>query len=180
MGTNVEMEQRKRLLETHAVVITEEGPLGVRSGEEVKDIISLSFGIRKHNFYVYHTRAELLVAFFHDTHDRDVVFAAARAVDGPIVLSFHAWDLDRFGDRALFPYHVRIIIEGTPHHAWYQDIVQRILCDEAIIRHVDEDTERRTDMRAYQYLAVSRDPSKIPQIVFLSMTTHEADPRGGA
>jgi hypothetical protein len=34
-------------------------------------------------------------------------------------------------------------------------------------------------MRIYQCWAVSRDPSKIPQIVFLSMATHESDPGGG-
>jgi hypothetical protein len=142
VGTSEEMEQRKRLLENHVVVITEEGPLGVRSREEVKDIISLNFGISKHNFYVYHTRAGPFLAFFHGTQDNDVVFVAARAVDGPTDLSFIAWELDRFGDGALFPYHVRMNIEGIPHHAWYQDIAQKKLCDEAIICHVDEDIER--------------------------------------
>jgi hypothetical protein len=31
------------------------------------------------------------------------VFTAASAIDGPIELGFHAWDLDRFGDRENIP-----------------------------------------------------------------------------
>lgn len=41
------------MLTEHAVVITDEGPLEVRSREEVKEIILHHFGISKHAFYVY-------------------------------------------------------------------------------------------------------------------------------
>jgi hypothetical protein len=88
VGTSDEMEQRRKLLESHAVVITEEGPRAVQSKEEVKDIIALHFGISKHNFYVYRNSSEPFVAFFHDTHDRDVVFAAAKLLMAPLILSF--------------------------------------------------------------------------------------------
>jgi hypothetical protein len=36
-------------------------------------------------------------------------------LDGPIELGFHAWDLDRFGDREIIPYQVRISLEGLPN-----------------------------------------------------------------
>jgi hypothetical protein len=45
-----EMEQRRHMLSLHAIVITEEGPLGVQFQEEVNDLISHHFGIHKHFF----------------------------------------------------------------------------------------------------------------------------------
>jgi hypothetical protein len=100
-------------------------------------------------------------------------------VDGPIELRFHEWGLDRFGDRELLPYHVELSLEGIPHHAWFREIAEKILCDEAIIRHV-EDTERHLDYRVCQCWAVCRDPSRIPQMVFMSLAKHETDPRRNA
>jgi hypothetical protein len=38
------------MLSLHAIVITEEGPLGVQFQEEVNDLISHHFGIHKHFF----------------------------------------------------------------------------------------------------------------------------------
>jgi hypothetical protein len=55
-----------------------------------------------------------------------------------------------------------------------------ILGDEAIIRHVEEDTQKRVDLRAFQCWATCRDPSKIPQSVFLSLSKFEANPRRAA
>jgi hypothetical protein len=54
------------------------------------------------------------------------------------------------------------------------------LCDEVVICHVDEDTERRIDQRAYRCCVVSKDPLKIPQTVFLAMAHHEPNPRRGS
>jgi hypothetical protein len=103
-GTIEEMEQRRQLLTDHAIVISDEGPLGVRSREEVKDIILHHFGIRKHDFFVYCSSPEPFVAFFHETNARDEVLTAARVVDGPIELGFCAWDLDYFGERDIIPF----------------------------------------------------------------------------
>jgi hypothetical protein len=174
-----EMHQKEQAMADHAVVISDEGPMEVRSREEVKEIIFQHFGIRKHEFSVTRSSPEAFVAFFHETHARDVVFAAGRVVDGPIELRFHEWGLDRFGDRELLPYHVELSIEGIPHHAWFREIAEKILCDEAIIRHV-EDTERHLDYRVCQCWAVCRDPSRIPQMVFMSLAKHETDPRRNA
>jgi hypothetical protein len=96
------------------VAIIEEGPMGVRSRDEVKDIIWHHFSTRKHEFYIYHSYPELFVAYFHEAEARDVVFATARVVEGPIELEFHAWDIDRFGDKGLIPYHVKFSLEGIP------------------------------------------------------------------
>jgi hypothetical protein len=79
-----EMHQHCQYYTSHAIVITDEGPLAVSSHEEVKDIIQHSFGIRKHDFVVYRSNPEPFLALFHDPHDRDVVFAAGKALDGPI------------------------------------------------------------------------------------------------
>jgi hypothetical protein len=115
-STSEEMELRKEMLAEHAVII-EEGSLSVRSTKEVKDILLHHFGIHKHKCYVYHSYPKPFTAIFPNSHARDLVFDAARVIDGPIELAFHAWNLDQFGDRENIPYHVRLCTEGIPHHA---------------------------------------------------------------
>jgi hypothetical protein len=70
--------------------------------------------MRKHELYVYRSRPEPFIVIFSEVHARDLVFAAGRLIDGPIELSFHSWDIDRFGTRDIVPYHVRLCIEGIP------------------------------------------------------------------
>jgi hypothetical protein len=69
----------------------------VCSQEEIKDIIFQHFGIHKHEFSVTRASSDSFVAFFHEAHDHDTVFVAARVVDCPIVLGFHLCELDFFG-----------------------------------------------------------------------------------
>jgi hypothetical protein len=178
--TSEEMEQRQGMLSNHALVITEEGPMGIQSREEVKDVIWHQFGIRKHECYVYRNYPEPYIVIFPDSHDRDIVFAMGRAVDGPIILAFHSWDLDRFGTRDIIPYHVRLSIEGLPHHVWSRDLANKVLCAEAIVHFVEEDSRDRVDFRAYRCWAYCKDPSRLPQEVFLSLSKHEKGPRGDA
>jgi hypothetical protein len=154
--------------------------MGVQSREEVKDIIQHYFGISKHEFSVYRSNPEPFLAIFHDSHDRDVVFAAGRLVDGPLEFGFHAWELNRFGVRKSIPYHVRLSLEGIPQHAWLPEIANKVLCDEALILHIDEDTMSRVDHRTFDCWAVSKDPSRIPQMVYLSLAEFEADLRRAA
>jgi chlorite dismutase len=78
------MNHRKEMMINHVVVVTDDGPMGVHSWEEVKDIIFYHFGICKHEFSVTHSSPDPFVAFFNDTHDKDVIFATRRVVDGPI------------------------------------------------------------------------------------------------
>jgi hypothetical protein len=113
--TSEEMVQHRHFLDSHAVVITEEGPHNVYSREEVKDLIQHHLKIHKHEFSIYRSRLKPFIAIFHGTHARDVVFATGKVLDGPIELGFHAWDLDRFGDREIIPYQVRISLEGLPN-----------------------------------------------------------------
>jgi hypothetical protein len=89
------------------------------------------------------------MAFFHETCARDIVFAARRTAEGPIALGFHTWDIDRFGERELLPYHVKMSLEGMPQHAWCQEVAKKVLCDEATIRHVEEDIVRQFDQRLF-------------------------------
>jgi hypothetical protein len=57
------MKQARLFLSTHAIVINEEGPMSVRSREEVKDIIQFHFDLRKHEFTVVCSRPEPFVVF---------------------------------------------------------------------------------------------------------------------
>jgi hypothetical protein len=95
MQTSEEMEDRRRLFTNHALVV--KGALGLRSPEELKGLILHHFGIRKHEFYIYHCHPTPFILLFLDVHDRDVVFAAGKIIEGPIELSFLAWEVDAFG-----------------------------------------------------------------------------------
>jgi hypothetical protein len=170
LAASRDMVDKRNMMDHFALVAQEIGALSLASTEELKDILLHHFGIRKHEVYIYHSRPDPFVIIFSEQHSRDLVFGAGRFIDGPVELSFHAWDLDEFGERAIIPYHIRLSIEGIPHHAWYQEIADKVIYDEAIIHHVEEESRRRTDLRAYRCWAFSKDPSKIPQTVFLTIT----------
>jgi hypothetical protein len=144
-STDPDMEERRIMLTNYAVVVKEEGPLGLRSCEELKDCISHHFGIRKHEFYTYRSRPNSFIVIFSERRARDVVFAAGRLIDGPIELGFEAWDIDVLGERTIIPFHVELSIEGLPLHAWNQGITDKILCEEAIVHHVEECSRQRVD-----------------------------------
>jgi hypothetical protein len=49
-------------------------------------------------------------------------------------------------------------------------------CDEALIHHVEEPSLDRSDQRSFNCWVFTKDPSRIPQIVFLSLLSYEVDP----
>jgi hypothetical protein len=102
------------------------------------------------------------VVIVSDQHVRDVVFDAGRAIEGPIELNFSAWDIDDFGERVMLPFHVRLSLEGMTQHAWSQELADKILCDEAIVHHVEKSSRQKMDFRAFCCWAFSKDPSRIP------------------
>jgi hypothetical protein len=61
-------------------------------------------------------------------------------------------------------------LEGIPQHAWYKDLANSIFGDDVVIHHVEEETRRKLDHRAYSCFTFSKDPSKITQMVFLTLT----------
>lgn len=54
------------------------------------------------------------------------------------------------GDRASIPFNVKLSLEGLPQHAWFQEVANKVMCDEALIHHVEEETQSRVDQRAYR------------------------------
>jgi hypothetical protein len=104
------------------------------------------------------------------------VFARGRVSDGPVNHRFHSWDIDHFGERVLIPFHVKLSIEGIPHHAWYQEIAEKIVGDEAVIHHVDQASCRRTDLRFFVCWAFCQNPSRLPQVVYLTLSDRFGDP----
>jgi hypothetical protein len=64
-------------------------------------------------------------------------------------------------------------LEGIPQHAWTKEVADDVLCDEAIIHYVNEETMDKSDQRSFNCWAFSRDPSRIPQEVLLTLTNHE-------
>jgi hypothetical protein len=122
---------------------------------------------------VVRSRPEPFIVVFHDSHHRDILFAAGRVVDGPVELGLHPWDVDRFGGRELFPYHAKICFQGIPHHIWSREVASKLLSDEAIIIHIEEDITRKVDQRSFDCWVVCKDPSRIPQLVLLSVMQHD-------
>lgn len=143
--TNKDLEARREMLSNLALLITEEGPLGLQSREEVKDILLHRLGVLKHECYVYRSIPEPFIVIFSDVAVRNLVLEEGSVADGPIVLCFHAWDIERYGSKVDIPFHVKLCIEGIPQHAWYEEIAEKCLCDEAIIHHVEEASRRRID-----------------------------------
>jgi hypothetical protein len=88
--TSRDMEDSKEMLARHALVVKEKGPLALRSGEELKEIIFHQFDIRKHEIYAYRSFPLPFIVIFLNRHARDVVFTVGRVIDGPIELRFHA------------------------------------------------------------------------------------------
>jgi hypothetical protein len=97
-----------------ALHVKEEGPMGVRSCDELKTVIAHHFGFSKHELLAYRSVLDPFVIIFFDRRDRDLVFAAGRLIDGPLELSFRAWDLDDFGERVVLPYHIRPASRAYP------------------------------------------------------------------
>jgi hypothetical protein len=52
-----------------------------------------------------------------------------------------------------------------------------VVGDEAFIHYVEEDTRQRVDQRTYNCWAVCKDPSRLSQMVYLSMASYEAQDR---
>jgi hypothetical protein len=62
-----------------------------------------------------------------------------------VQLRCNSWDLDDWGGRSNIPYHVKLSVEGIPQHAWTQEVVDRVLYDEALVHHVEENSRHRLD-----------------------------------
>jgi hypothetical protein len=45
------------------------------------------------------------------------------------------------------PFHVKLSLEGLPHHAWFQEIADKVVGDEALIHHVEQATRRKEDLK---------------------------------
>jgi hypothetical protein len=105
------------------------------------------------------------------------VFACGKISDGLVELRFHSWDVDRFGERTAIPYHVKLSIEGLPHHARSPEVADKVLCDEAFIHHVDQSTRRREDLMFFMCWAFCHNPSRIPWLVYLTLSDRHGDPR---
>jgi hypothetical protein len=149
MATTKEMDDREDLLSQHALVVFEHGPLGLRSTKELKDLLFHHFGLHKHEWYVYHCNPAPFIIIFSKKHTCDVVFATRRVIEGPIELEFKPREVDEFGNRLIIPYHVKLSIEGIPHHAWFKEVADKVVGDEVCIHFIEECARKKIDLRAF-------------------------------
>ncbi|GJM98663.1 hypothetical protein PR202_ga15692 [Eleusine coracana subsp. coracana] len=96
------------------------------------------------------------------------VVVTEEAIPSPL-LSFSLKEKPVIRNRTTLPFHVKLSLEGVPQHAWFQEIAEKVLSDECIIHHVDEESEHREDQRAYVCWAFAQEPSRIPQLVYLTL-----------
>jgi hypothetical protein len=171
-----EIQQRRSMLVHHALIITEEGARGVASKEEVVDIVEHHFGLLRYEFNVICTNLEPFIIIFSDRAARDLVFARGKVVDGSAELRFHLWDPDRFGELVLLPFHVKLSLEGIPHHAWLQGIAERAVGEQVVIHHVDQTSHRKIDLRFFICWAFCQNTTRIPQVVYLTLSDIFGDP----
>ncbi|KAL6641833.1 hypothetical protein ACP70R_020014 [Stipagrostis hirtigluma subsp. patula] len=172
VATTPEMVLRRDTLLHHGLLVTEEGRLRVESRDEVAEALSRFFGIRLFDFKVYRHRPEPFLLMFSDRRVKEMV-EEHRVLDwGDFTFRFHPWRVERYADRAPHPFYVKLYLEGVPLHAWNEDVVAKIICDECVLHYVEENTRNRTDTRFYELWAYARDPFAIPQRVYLTV----ADP----
>lgn len=164
------MQERQEMLQERALLVTEEGPVGLTSRRELVDVIQHYFGISRYELQVHHTYPEPFIIMFNDSSARDRVYLQGFIRNGPIELRFHPWTIDLHGDRSIIPYHVKPSLEGLPQHAWFQEVAEKVLCDECVIHHVDDVSQRWEDQRVYVCWGFAQDPTRIPQLVYLSLT----------
>jgi hypothetical protein len=65
MASTKEMDDREDLLNRHVLVVSEHGPLGLRSAEEFKVLLFHHFGLRKHELYVYRSNPTPFITFYY-------------------------------------------------------------------------------------------------------------------
>lgn len=75
-ATSSDMEDRKSMLTNQAVLLVDEGMVAVQSNRELADIIQHHFSIYKHEFQVYRSYPEPLIAIFSESYARDRVFCS--------------------------------------------------------------------------------------------------------
>jgi hypothetical protein len=172
-----EVQQREEMLVHHALLVKEVGLMAAASRTEVVDIIEHHFGFVRYEFHVIRSSPEPFVIIFSDCAARDIVFARGKVVDGPVELSFHPWDADRFGEHTILSYHVKLYVEGLPYHAWFPETIDKILGDEVVVHHVDQVSRRREDLRFFVCWAFCHNPSRIPQMAYLTLVDRPGDPR---
>lgn len=144
-----DMEDRKELLTSRALLMIEEGPVGVVSREEVAEIIMHHFRFCKYELEVFRTQPEPFLVIFKDQHARDRVYARGRLEEGPYAFQFHSWPVDRHGPRVILPFYVKLHLEGIPHHASYVEVADEVLSDECVIHHVDEAARLRLTQKLF-------------------------------
>jgi hypothetical protein len=44
------------------------------------------------------------------------------------------------------PFHVKLSLEGLPHHAWFQEIADKVVGGEALIHHVEQAMHHKEDL----------------------------------
>lgn len=114
--TTATMADRMDLLLHKALLVTEEGPFGITSKEELAKAVQHHFRLKRYVLRVYRYNPEPFIIFFEERETRDRVLTRGRLVDGPYEFRFHAWSLERHGHKNPIPFHVKLSIEGIPQY----------------------------------------------------------------
>lgn len=121
-----------------------------------------------------HRQEVFLIRFQHRRHYKEVNTQGKFQYCG-VDVSVRPWrSLIGALGAALF-YRVLICLDRVPRHAWQPNIVERIIGHTCVLQCIDTNLLHLTDTHDIELWAWSADPSKIPKVMWLIITTGTMD-----
>jgi hypothetical protein len=181
------MERKLERLSSHAVVVWLGRDRPDISPERVMRAFCSRFGVRTEDIKVARSPpGDFLVTFTH-RHHREAAVAARDFLHSNLDFRIRPWQLVALGERCDLCFHVRLCLEGIPPHAWNESIAKRSVARACVLDYVEEVclSSNKVDARGLNLWAWTGNPSNIPKIVWLTITSrtmviHDNAPSTGA
>jgi hypothetical protein len=143
------------------------------SPERVMRAFCSRFGVRTEDIKVARSPlGDFLVSLTH-RHHREAAVTARDFLHSDLDFRIRPWQLVALGERRDLCFHVRLCLEGIPPHAWNESIAKRSVARAYVLDYVEEDclSSNKVDARCLNLWAWTRNPSDIPKIVWLTITS---------
>jgi hypothetical protein len=167
------MERELERLSSHAVVVWLGRDRPDISPERVMRAFCSRFGVRTEDIKVARSPlGDFLVSLTH-RHHREAAVTARDFLHSDLDFRIRPWQLVALGERRDLCFHVRLCLEGIPPHAWNESIAKRSVARAYVLDYVEEDclSSNKVDARCLNLWAWTRNPSDIPKIVWLTITS---------
>ncbi|RLM93520.1 hypothetical protein C2845_PM08G08550 [Panicum miliaceum] len=169
-----EMARVERDLSMHSLVVIaadSRAPLGRRA---VLEAANISFGLNPGDLEVdLISKSKFLLKFRIPALRNLVLTSHSPLMVGRNCLGIMPWTRQRWASTARMIYHVRVCIEGIPHHVWQVSTVAKLFDPATMIEGIDENQRRDEEESACFYLWVW---SCNPDVLAKSDTLHIEEP----